>query len=199
MHKSDLLASPIEQFSLWFSQAQAKGEIEPSAMTLATVDKKYQVTARMVLLKSFDEQGFIFFTNYQSPKARALAEVPQAALVFWWPLSERQVRVTGNVSLVTASQSDAYFNQRNKLSRIAAIVSKQSEVIPDRSDLLTRFEAANKTYENTQTIPRPPYWGGYCLHPTVFEFWQGGAHRLHDRFQYQKHSQKKWHIVQLSP
>ncbi|MFI4938197.1 MAG: pyridoxamine 5'-phosphate oxidase [Candidatus Berkiellales bacterium] len=197
--KSDLLKNPFDQFGLWFTQAKNKGELEPSAMTLATVNANYDVTARMLLLKSFDENGFVFFTNYDSPKAQALTQIPKAAMVFWWPLLLRQVRITGNVVLLDSTQSDNYFASRSKNSRLAAIASKQSEVIPNRETLIEQFQAQKKRYENIDDIPRPAFWGGYVLIPHTIEFWQGREHRLHDRFEYRKDAAGAWHIVQLSP
>lgn len=198
LSKKDLFKSPFDQFEQWFNQAKQHGEFDPSAMTLATVNADYSVTARMVLLKSFDQQGFVFFTNYESPKAQAIREIPKAAMVFWWPLSQRQIRITGNVKLIDSEQSDIYFATRNKNSQIAAVVSRQSAVIPNREYLIKEFNEAFKQYENVENIPRPDFWGGYILVPDRFEFWQGREHRLHDRFEYRKQN-KEWEIVQLSP
>jgi pyridoxamine 5'-phosphate oxidase len=192
----DLNPSAISQFELWFSQAKEKGEIEPSAMTLATVNHQYDVSARMLLLKSFSEDGFVFFTNYLSLKAKCIEEIPKAAMVFWWPLCQRQVRITGQVVVASTKQSDEYFNQRSRDSRIAAIISKQSAIIPNREYLLEQFNALAK--ENDDKLARPDVWGGYVLQPQTIEFWQGRPHRLHDRFLYTKND-TKWNIVQLSP
>lgn len=196
--KNDLQKDPVDQFTLWFGDAKAIGEIEPTAMTLATVNKQYDVSARMVLLKSFDKNGFVFFTNYLSPKSLSIQEISKVAAVFWWPLCQRQVRITGKVTFLDQKQSDDYFHQRNKPSRIAAIVSKQSEIIPNRESLLAQFEALEKKYENSDIIDRPPYWGGYVIQHQSLEFWQGRTHRLHDRFQYTRQA-NDWAIVQLSP
>lgn len=195
--RDDLHPDPIVQFSTWYSQAKAKGEIEPSAMSLATVNKNYDVSARMLLLKSFDSNGFVFFTNYLSPKSQCLSEIPKAAMVFWWPLCQRQIRITGNVILLDEEQSDLYFNERSRDSRIAAIISTQSAVIPNREYLMERFQSLRQKTAN-QEIKRPSFWGGYALQHQCLEFWQGRAHRLHDRFQYNK-SSRGWEIVQLSP
>jgi pyridoxamine 5'-phosphate oxidase len=192
----NLNSSPISQFDLWFSQAKEKGELEPSAMTLATVNKAYDVSARMLLLKSFSSDGFVFFTNYQSLKAQCLQEIPKAAMVFWWPLCQRQVRITGQIILASVKQSDDYFHQRSRDSRIAAIISKQSAVIPNRDYLLKEFDKLAK--ESDENLVRPEYWGGYVLQPHTIEFWQGRLHRLHDRFLYSK-KDERWEIVQLSP
>lgn len=198
LNKSDLTPSPIDLFAIWFKTAHREGENEPSAMTLATTNQQHDVTARMVLLKSFDNNGFVFFTNYLSPKAQFLKEVPKAAAVFWWPICQRQVRITGSVILLDEKSSDDYFAQRSKESQIAAIVSKQSEIIPDRQSFLKRYEAKHEEYESLPHIDRPEYWGGYVLQPQCLEFWQGRAHRIHDRFQYNKVAEG-WEIVQLSP
>ncbi len=194
--KANLLADPIQQFALWFKQAQTKGEIEPTAMTLATTDKDYHVTARMVLLKSFDEKGFVFFSNYLSLKSQQLEAVPNAALVFWWPLCQRQVRITGTVSYTSQKESDAYFQQRPKESQIAATISKQSAVIPDRNVLIEKYEAL--IAQAHAPLTRPDFWGGFIIKPSEIEFWQGREHRLHDRFQYTL-KESLWEIVQLSP
>ncbi|MGD9592739.1 MAG: pyridoxamine 5'-phosphate oxidase [Candidatus Berkiella sp.] len=196
LSKADLSSDPIKQFESWFKQAKDKGELEPSAMTLATTDKQYHVTARMVLLKSFNQNGFAFFTNYLSPKAKQLENIQQAALVFWWPKCQRQVRITGLVSRASAADSDSYFNHRSKESQIAAIVSAQSSVIKDRNVLIDKYNAYSQQAESS--LERPDYWGGYVLKPTEIEFWQGREHRLHDRFQYLL-KENKWEIFQLSP
>lgn len=194
--KADLASSPILQFNQWLEQAKSKGEIEPTAMTLATTDKDYHVTARMVLLKSVDEKGFVFFTNYLSLKAKQLKEIPQAALVFWWPLCQRQVRITGTIGLTSAAESDTYFRQRSNESQIASAVSLQSSVIRDRQSLIEKYDALSK--QTAKPLERPDFWGGYILYPLTLEFWQGREHRLHDRFLYTRNNQQ-WDIVQLSP
>lgn len=195
LSKAELSPSPFAQFSTWFSQAKTKGELEPTAMTLATVDKNYIVSARMVLLKSFDENGFTFFTNYLSLKAKQLEQVPHASVVFWWPKCQRQVRISGAVALASDKESDTYFKQRTKESQIAAIVSKQSAVIANRQALIEKYEQMMK---QDGELKRPDFWGGYVLKPNQFEFWQGREHRLHDRFLYSL-NQDTWEIVQLSP
>jgi len=162
------------------------------------VNREYDVTARMVLLKSVSDAGFSFYSNYLSPKAQDLKEIPKAALVFWWPLCQRQVRITGVVAKLDSKSSDQYFASRNKGSKMAAIVSKQSSVITSRDDLLSQYQALAQQYENNENIQRPAYWGGYILAPQVVEFWQGRKHRLHDRFQYRK-QENKWDIFRLSP
>lgn len=192
-----LLPSPISQFEKWFQEAKQSGQLEPNAMTLATVNQNYDVTARTVLLKSVDELGFVFFTNYLSPKAQALKAIPKAALVFWWPSCQRQVRITGTVNLLEETLSDNYFASRPQDSQIASSISKQSEVIPNREYLLEKFTKMQQTVKD-QKIPRPDFWGGFRLCPNTVEFWQGREHRLSDRFEY-RFDGSKWEIVQLSP
>jgi pyridoxamine 5'-phosphate oxidase len=194
---SELLADPTAQFDLWYQHAIQIGELEPTAMTLATVNKHYDISARMVLLKSFDQKGFVFFSNYNSRKAQAIKEIPQGALVFWWPISQRQVRITGTIALLDPQASDQYFASRNRQSQITSIISEQSTVIADREALLARYEQAEKANEN-KLIQRPDFWGGYIVQPQTFEFWQGGPYRLSDRFLYTKKDQG-WKIEQLSP
>lgn len=196
--KSDLLPSPISQFQKWFEDAVQQGQPEANAMTLATVNKDYDVTARTVLLKSVDEKGFVFYTNYLSPKGQALQEVPKAALVFWWPSCQRQVRVTGNVSRVETALSDEYFASRPMDSQIASMISKQSSVIPSREYLLEKFNEKQQELKGNKIV-RPDFWGGFRLTPKTVEFWQGREHRMSDRFEYRLQSNHQWEIVQLSP
>lgn len=196
--KSDLLPSPINQFQKWFEEAMQQGQPEANAMTLATVNKNYDVTARTVLLKGVDEKGFVFFTNYQSPKGQALQAVPKAALVFWWPSCQRQVRVTGDVAMVEPEISDAYFASRPIDSQIASMISKQSSVIPSREYLLEKFQQKQQELKD-QKMVRPDFWGGFRLVPKTVEFWQGREHRMSDRFEYRLLSNHQWEIVQLSP
>lgn len=200
LHKHDLLVDPIQQFGLWYEQAAAQGEWDPSAMTLATVDKDYHVTARMLLLKEFSSDGFVFFTNYDSPKAKALQAVPNACMVFWWSTCQRQVRINGTVKRTSAERSNAYFQSRALGSQIAAAISKQSEVISSRDDLLRDYHAAEESLSIRGQIqlPCPENWGGYVLSPTSIEFWQGRTHRLHDRFEYRTFGDS-WEVVQLAP
>ena len=170
---------------------------EPNAMTLATATRGGRPSARMVLLKGIDERGFLLFTNYESRKGGELASNPQAALVFYWREVNRQVRVTGRVSKLSAAESDAYFATRPLRSRIAALASRQSSVIPSRDALETRFAELDTRYPNSGP-PRPINWGGYCVHPDEIEFWQQGPNRLHDRLRYRK-SGGAWILERLSP
>jgi pyridoxamine 5'-phosphate oxidase len=201
LRRRDLDPNPIAQFNRWFEQAATGMEGEATdvnAMTLATADKAGRPSARIVLLKGLDERGFIFFTNYDSRKARELSENPQAALVFHWTGLERQVTIAGQVSLLSAEESEIYFASRPRASRLAAWASHQSEVIKDRAALEEKWHALEKQFPG-ESIPRPPFWGGYVLSPTRFEFWQGRASRLHDRFRYEKNANKGWVIERLAP
>ncbi|MEH2327713.1 pyridoxamine 5'-phosphate oxidase [Nostoc sp.] len=190
--------NPFIQFKKWFDQALAAQLPEPNAMTIATATPDGKPSARMVLLKNFDERGFTFFTNYNSHKGQELAENPQAALVFWWAELERQVRISGYVEKVSETESDQYFHSRPANSRLGAWVSNQSEVIESREVLERRLQEFQSKYEN-QEIFRPPHWGGLRVIPTEIEFWQGRPSRLHDRLLYTRLDNSSWKIERLSP
>jgi pyridoxamine 5'-phosphate oxidase len=196
LRRKDLDADPIKQFGKWFAESFQTQSADPYAMTVATADKKSRPSARTVLLKAFDQRGFIFSTQYTSRKGRELAENPQAALLFYWPLLERQVQIRGVVSKTSRDESAKYFNERPEGSRLAAIASMQSEVLPNREILDERFAHLVKQYHGKQ-IPLPENWGGYLLEPREIEFWQGGVNRLHDRFQYRLEN-GVWVIERLS-
>ena len=189
---------PFTQFGRWFEEAKAAQPVMPEAMTLATASSDGAITARVVLLKGFDRRGFAFYTNYHSRKASQLHDNPRAAIVFWWPALERQVRVEGAVVRTTEQESDAYFATRPRGSQLGAWASDQSRVIPDRGDLEGRAAEMAATYKDVP-IPRPPHWGGYRLIPFHFEFWQGRADRLHDRFVYRLRDAKDWIVERLAP
>jgi pyridoxamine 5'-phosphate oxidase len=191
------LTDPIRQFQDWFDAALRAGIKEPNAMTLATSTRDGKPSARMVLLKGFDERGFVFFTNYESRKGRELAGNARAALVFYWEPLGRQVRVTGRVSKVTAAESDEYFESRPLGSRFSAAVSRQSKVIASREVLESALEKLKRKYPEDGP-PRPKNWGGYRVRPDEIEFWQQGEFRLHDRIRYRRRG-AGWKVDRLSP
>ncbi|NJR76222.1 MAG: pyridoxamine 5'-phosphate oxidase, partial [Scytonema sp. CRU_2_7] len=179
LSEKDVDTNPFIQFKQWFDQAIAAQLPEPNAMTLATATPDGQPSARMVLLKGFDQRGFVFYTNYNSHKGQELAENPQASLVFWWAELERQVRISGRVEKVSENESDEYFYSRPLNSRLGAWVSHQSEVIESREVLEQRMQELQIQYQN-QDVKRPRHWGGLRVIPIEIEFWQGRSNRLHD-------------------
>lgn len=196
---SDVHKNPVSQFEKWFQEAMNAGVPEPNAMTLATCTPDGRPSARIVLLKSFDELGFSFYTNYNSRKGQEFEQNPYAALVFWWIELERQVRIEGRVEKVSPEQSTEYFQSRPKGSQIGAWVSPQSQVITDRNKLETKAVALQEQYEHDTVLPRPEYWGGYIVRPDLLEFWQGRSSRLHDRIQYRLQENQTWKIERLAP
>jgi pyridoxamine 5'-phosphate oxidase len=188
---------PFRQFVAWFNAAVAAQVPEPNAMTLATVGADGQPAARIVLLKDTGSDGFTFYTNYDSRKGRELAAHPQAALLFFWPELERQIRIEGRVVRVDAATADAYFDSRPRLSRLGAWASPQSAPLADRGALEARFTAAEARFPG-EYIDRPPHWGGFRLVPHAFEFWQGRRSRLHDRIVYRL-GDSHWQIGRLAP
>jgi len=193
--KDDLKSNPIEQFSIWFNQAIEANIIEPSAMSLATADD--YIGIRTVLLKFFDDKGFVFFTNYESKKSKQIQNNPQAALLFPWLALERQVKIIGSVEKITKLESLKYFSSRPKDSQIGAWSSHQSSRISSRAVLVDQFEVMKKKFANGQ-IPLPEFWGGYRVVPESIEFWQGRESRLHDRLIYERNDDG-WDISRLSP
>ena len=220
LDRAVLDANPLSQFESWFREATGEQSqsrwrkigvalyklwsaicnhrpADSNAMTLATVDKNGKPSTRTVLLKSVDERGFIFFTNYDSRKGRELAENPNAALTFFWSDLERQVCIAGSVIKLPVAESEAYFKSRPRGSQLAAWASNQSEVVPDRATLEKKWSELEAKFPNE--IPLPPNWGGFILRPERIEFWQGRPSRLHDRFNYAKQADGSWKIARLSP
>ena len=197
LEEADADQDPFKQFQIWFDEACAAEFIEPNAMNIATVNESGDISSRMVLMKDFDEHGFVFFTNYESNKANDLSSTQQAALTFWWDKLHRQVRVRGLVEKVTREETVEYFHSRPRGSQIGAIASKQSSVIKDSDYLAAEYKKIEEKYEGAE-IPCPEHWGGYRVIPEQFEFWQGRPNRLHDRLRYSKTS-TDWKIERLSP
>lgn len=195
--RKDMAADPFTQFATWFAEAVAVNFHEPNAMTLATVDASGQPSQRIVLLKSVDAQGFVFFTNYTSRKAVEMETNPRVSLLFPWVTMERQVIVEGTVTKVSPSETAGYFATRPRESQIGAWVSHQSEKIPSREFLTAKLTELNARFDGHE-IPPPPFWGGYRVSPSRVEFWQGGAARLHDRIVYQRDNEA-WSMIRLSP
>ncbi|HEX9982791.1 MAG TPA: pyridoxamine 5'-phosphate oxidase [Thermoanaerobaculia bacterium] len=191
-------ASPFAQFGRWFEEAKQRHPDLQDAMTLSTCGEDGVVTSRVVLLKGFDERGFVFFTNYNSRKSSQVRENPRVSLNFYWPALERQVRIEGVAVKTAEEESNAYFATRPRGSQLGAWASAQSSVIPGRGDLDQRFAELERCYGDGQ-IPRPPHWGGYRVIPVLIEFWQGRPDRLHDRIRYRLREPKDWIIERLSP
>ena len=197
LSETEVKSSPISQFKSWFSDAVKAQLYEPNVMTLATADTDGNPSARIVLLKGFDNDGFVFFTNYESQKGKELLDNPKAALVFFWAELERQVRIEGTVTKVSDQISEEYFHSRPVASQIGALASPQSTVIPDRSVLESKVSELNEQYIEKE-IPRPLTWGGYLVKPQRIEFWQGRRSRLHDRIVYEL-VDGSWIINRLAP
>lgn len=197
LSEPDVATDPIAQFARWWDEAIASNIDEVNAMTLATATASGVPSARIVLLKGYDENGFVFFTNYQSKKGKELAENPKAALVFFWKELERQVRIEGIIEKVAEKESDTYYQSRPAGSRIGAWASPQSEVIANREVIENNAGEYEKKF-NDGNIPRPSHWGGYILKPSLIEFWQGRSSRLHDRIQY-AFLEGSWKIQRLAP
>jgi len=201
LDEREVAPDPWQQFARWFDAARQAELPEPNAMTLATVGGDGRPAARIVLLKGFDERGFVFYTNYASRKGQELAAHPGAALLFHWTLLERQVRIEGITRKVDADESDAYYASRPRPSRLGAWASPQSRPVADRATLQTWFAEAEATYRDAgEAIPRPPHWGGYRVVPDTLEFWQGRPSRMHDRIRYRRDAAAgQWTIERLAP
>jgi pyridoxamine 5'-phosphate oxidase len=190
---------PFQQFTIWYDDAVAAGLPEPEAMTLSTATSEGRPSARIVLLRGYDERGFCFFSNYSSQKGQELAANPYAAVTFHWVELERQVRIAGRVEKVTEAESDAYFQSRPSQSRIGAWSSPQSSVISNRDALEELFKKYQEQYLDETAIPRPEHWGGYRVIPKRIEFWQGRPNRLHDRLRFIRIDQGPWTLQRLAP
>lgn len=198
LDEKDAHADPIRQFTIWFDEALKSQLIDVNAMSLATASAKGEPSARTVLLKGVDENGFVFFTNYDSAKGRDLAENPRASLLFFWAELERQVRITGSVTKTTTAESDAYFRSRPIESQISAASSDQSRPVADRSQLEERYAELAVKYKDS-LVPVPANWGGYRVKPDTIEFWQGRKSRLHDRLLYSRQADGSWSRSRLAP
>ena len=196
LSREDLDADPVVQLRAWIESALEAGAREPNAMVLATADAEGVPSARVVLLRGLDDTGLTWYTNRESRKGRELAVNPSAAVVFHWEVMQRQVRVTGAVATVPEAEAAAYFAGRPRKSQLSAWASPQSQALADRTEL----EAATRRMDARfpDAVPLPPFWGGYRLTPTMFEFWQGRRDRMHDRFRYQRGG-GRWHIERLAP
>lgn len=198
LRRSEMNPNPVEQFREWFEGAAAAALPLPDAITLATASADGTPSARMVLLKEFDERGFVFYTNYESRKGRELEANPRAAIVCYWVTLDRQIRITGRVSKVSRQESEAYFRTRPLDSRLSAWASGQSRVVESREVLESAMKELEEKYKDGN-VPLPPYWGGYRLAPDEIEFWQNRPGRLHDRFLYTKQQDGTWLLERLSP
>ncbi len=198
LRRSDLDPNPIKQFANWFTTAIETGIRDVNAMSLATAGQDAKPSVRIVLLKSFDEDGFVFFTNYESEKGKQLEANPYAALGFYWIELDRQIRISGKVDKTSRKESQTYFHSRPVGSQLSAWASRQSAVLDGRRVLDARMEEMNERFADKR-VPLPPHWGGYRLKPDNMEFWQGRSNRLHDRFRYTRHSDGSWLIERLAP
>ncbi|SFI13688.1 pyridoxamine 5'-phosphate oxidase [Halpernia frigidisoli] len=197
--ESEIKSSPLEQFKIWFKDAENSPEIsEPNAMSISTVDEDGCPRTRVVLLKEYDESGFVFYTNYNSQKGKAIAETGKICLHFFWPSLERQISIKANIAKVSEENSENYFHSRPRGSQLGAVVSPQSSEIPNRDFLENRLEDLEKEFEG-KDIDRPVNWGGFIAKPYEIEFWQGRPNRLHDRIVYKKMSEENWDISRLAP
>ena len=198
LRRADLAEDPVEQFVAWQDQAIAAGLADPTACVLATLQPDQTLRQRMVLMKGVDARGLMFYTNYQSSKAAALAECDQASMLFPWNELDQQVSVSGAVERASEEESDAYFASRPRDSQLGAWASAQSQGVENREALMQQLADVSARFGEGE-IPRPPHWGGYRLIPLSWEFWQGGENRLHDRFRYTRDDEGNWQVTRLQP
>ena len=198
LDESAVAPDPFRQFQAWFDEATEAGIPEPNAVTVATATPEGRPSARVVLMRGFDDRGFVFYTNYESRKGREISANPFASMCFFWQALERQVRVEGRVVLASEAESDEYFRGRPKGSKLGAWVSNQSGVVAGREALEAEFEAIQARYPGDE-VPRPGHWGGYRVVPDSVEFWQGRRSRLHDRIVYRRTAEGAWRIERLAP
>jgi pyridoxamine 5'-phosphate oxidase len=198
LSETDIKQDPFTQFDSWFNQARASEMHEPNAMNLATATTDGRPSSRIVLLKGYNAEGFIFYTNYLSRKGKEIAKNPLGAITFWWGPLERQIRIEGTIEKISKYDSEAYFLSRPKGSQIGAVVSPQSQEIEGREGLEEKWKQLEKEYEDKDVV-KPAHWGGYILKPRLFEFWQGRTSRLHDRIIFKRADKSNWKIVRLAP
>jgi len=198
LNHNELDSNPVKQFETWYGQIIETGIYEPGAMSLATVDTEGQPWQRTVLLKLFDEKGFVFFTNYESRKAKQIAENPKVSVLFPWHACGRQMKITGEAEKISSAESFKYFTTRPRGSQLGAWASNQSQIINSRSILESAFNSMKQKFDKKE-VPLPPFWGGYRIKPETFEFWQARDSRLHDRFVYQKNTEGEWFSERLAP
>ena len=199
LRRKDLLYNPIDQFKLWFDDALKMNNSDANAFALSTVNPQGHPSSRIVLLKEIEEEGFVFYTNYNSDKAKDIHKNTHVAMLFFWKNLERQVRISGIALKFDEVRAKEYFQSRPKESQIGAWASKQSQSLENREELEHSYNELHQRYLHSKSLPKPPYWGGFIIKPEYFEFWQGRADRLHDRFRYSQEQANQWNIVRLSP